>query len=51
MGLFESALQLIVKAQVTHPPGTLLDALGNPVLDENGEPIKMSQLRQEDRKR
>lgn len=41
---------LIVEAEVTHPPGTILDQHGNPTLDENGEPLRMDQLRQEDRR-
>lgn len=43
-------MQFIIKAEVTHPPGTLLDSLGNPILDDNGQPMRMDNLRQEDRR-
>lgn len=50
MALFETGLEIIVKAEVTHPPGTVLDEFGNPVL-VNGEPITMSQLTQQENQR
>jgi hypothetical protein len=43
-------LQFTIEAEVTHPPGTILDQYGNPTLDENGKPLRMDQLRQEDRR-
>jgi hypothetical protein len=43
-------LEITVEAEVTHPPGTIVDQYGRPVLDENNQPLTMDQLRQEDRR-
>lgn len=51
MAMFESGLEIIVHAVVTHPPGTVLDAFGDPVLDADGNPIRMSQLPQQENER
>jgi hypothetical protein len=48
--LFPHGLEMFIECQVTHPPGTLLDEFGNPILDENNQPMRMDQLRQEDRR-